>query len=204
MARPANADPEATRNRLLEAGTHVFGRVGLDGARLREVAARAKVTEATIHHYFDGKTGLFDACLDQAFGEMLALGLKIAEDVAGAGDAERIRAFTRAAFRAARQNPDRTRLLLRAFLFEESEHVGRKTAEAQRALLTAAAGTLGGRPPFGKRLPVLGLGMLITRLSLGSAAEHALIADEMGDADEAMEAYLAAVAEHTLLGGGTP
>ncbi len=201
MARPTNADPELTRSQLLAAGLHVFSRGGLQGSRLKDVAQRAGVTEATIHHYFDGKEGLFDACLDRAFAELLETGLELWSVRERAPEGDRVRAMTVAAFRAARDNPDRSRFLLRAFLFEESDSVRRKVSEAQRALVGVASAKVDARSRFGRRLPLIGLGMLITRLSLGSAEEGALIGAEMGDANAAMEAYLVAVAEHTLLEG---
>ncbi len=70
MARPTNADAQATRRRLLLAATAAFSRRGLDGTTLRSVAQAAGVTMPTIHHYFGSKQGLFDACREQALHEL--------------------------------------------------------------------------------------------------------------------------------------
>jgi AcrR family transcriptional regulator len=67
MARPANADPADTQQRLLSAAIWLFARHGFDGASTRELAARAGVNIATLNYYFQSKRGLFDACVDDIY-----------------------------------------------------------------------------------------------------------------------------------------
>ena len=63
MARPVGANADETRERLLAAATQHFSARGQDATSLREVAADAGVSLATIHHYFGAKQQLFEAAL---------------------------------------------------------------------------------------------------------------------------------------------
>ncbi len=56
---------EATRRRILDAAEQEFAARGFAGARLREIAAAARVQPALIHHYFADKSGLYEAVLDR-------------------------------------------------------------------------------------------------------------------------------------------
>jgi len=51
--------PEETKERLLEAGLHLFGVKGLEATRTRELAGRAGVNQAAIPYHFGGKEGLY-------------------------------------------------------------------------------------------------------------------------------------------------
>jgi hypothetical protein len=91
--------------------------------------------------------------------------------------------------------------LLRAFLFEESESVRQRVYDAQREIVQAASSLVAEDPRFGRRLPVVALGVLLTRFALASDQECTLISEEVGDAEAAFEAYLTAVAKLTLSPG---
>jgi len=54
--RPGSAD---TRARILDAARAAFAERGFDGATVRDVAARAEVDPALVHHYFATKQRLF-------------------------------------------------------------------------------------------------------------------------------------------------
>jgi AcrR family transcriptional regulator len=73
-ARPAKGarvrDPAATRHRILEAAKAEFARLGLGGARVDAIAARAKANKRMIYHYFGGKRDLFLAVLEAAYGDI--------------------------------------------------------------------------------------------------------------------------------------
>ncbi len=58
--RPGSAD---TRGRVLEAARAAFAEHGFDGATMRDVAARAGVDAALVHHYFGTKQRLFVAAM---------------------------------------------------------------------------------------------------------------------------------------------
>lgn len=59
--RPGSAD---TRGRILEAARAAFGERGYDGATIRDIAARAGVDGALVHHYFGSKQRLFLAAME--------------------------------------------------------------------------------------------------------------------------------------------
>lgn len=54
--RPAGAD---TRAVILDVARAEFARTGYDAVSLRSIARAAGVDPALVHHYFDGKSGLF-------------------------------------------------------------------------------------------------------------------------------------------------
>ena len=60
------ASPEGnTRERVLSAAATVFERIGLDGARLEDVAAQAGVSAMTIYRIFKSKNGLLKALVEE-------------------------------------------------------------------------------------------------------------------------------------------
>jgi AcrR family transcriptional regulator len=60
----SNAEP---RQRLIEAGTEIFGIYNLEGATTRQLAKRAGVNQAAIPYYFGGKEGLYQAVIEYLF-----------------------------------------------------------------------------------------------------------------------------------------
>lgn len=67
-------DAGAKRLRILLAAKREFSRLGLGGARIDAIAARAKVNKRTIYQYFRSKDALFGAVLENAYHD-----LKVAE-----------------------------------------------------------------------------------------------------------------------------
>ncbi len=63
-------DPEGTRLALLRAARQAFGRHGLAGARVDEIAARAGVNKQLVYHHFGDKDGLYLAVLEQLYEEI--------------------------------------------------------------------------------------------------------------------------------------
>ena len=61
--RPRRRDAQATRGRILAAAMDRFGRLGYEGASLREIASEAGADVALIGRYFGGKEGLFTEAL---------------------------------------------------------------------------------------------------------------------------------------------
>ena len=59
--RPGTVD---TRGRILDAARAAFGERGFDGATIRDIAARAGVDAALVHHYFGTKQQLFVAAME--------------------------------------------------------------------------------------------------------------------------------------------
>ncbi len=63
-------DPVATRQRILDAATREFARLGFGGARVDAIARRAKANKRMIYHYFGNKNRLFLAVLESAYGSI--------------------------------------------------------------------------------------------------------------------------------------
>jgi AcrR family transcriptional regulator len=59
--------PEVTRRRILEAATAEFAGKGLAGARIDEIAYRARVSKRMLYHYFGPKDALWQAVLERAY-----------------------------------------------------------------------------------------------------------------------------------------
>jgi AcrR family transcriptional regulator len=59
MVKPSgNKKKDDARMRILDAADSVFVRRGIDGARMQDIADRARVNKALLHYYFRSKTGL--------------------------------------------------------------------------------------------------------------------------------------------------
>jgi len=57
--RRKRRDPAATKDKILVAAEKLFSRKGFSGTSMSEIAAKGKVTQSLIHHYFGSKEGLF-------------------------------------------------------------------------------------------------------------------------------------------------
>jgi len=68
MARPATD----IRLRLVHAARAQFLGLGVDGASLREIAARARTSLGMIHYYFPTKDDLFFAVVEEIYQKLLA------------------------------------------------------------------------------------------------------------------------------------
>jgi len=77
--RPAQKgrDADLTRRRVLAAATAEFGRKGLGGARVDEIARRSKSNQRMIYHYFGSKELLFTAVLEEAYSDIRAAEQKL-------------------------------------------------------------------------------------------------------------------------------
>ena len=58
------ADP-STRQTLMQAAKKLFARQGLSGTSIRDIAHEAGMNSSMISYYFDGKDGLYRACLEE-------------------------------------------------------------------------------------------------------------------------------------------
>ena len=65
--KPRLRDAEATRARILIAAKAEFAANGLGGARVDEIAEKARANKRMIYHYFGSKDGLFQAVLEAAY-----------------------------------------------------------------------------------------------------------------------------------------
>ncbi len=73
-------DPEATRQRILAAAKAEFARKGLGGARVDDIALRAKSNKRMMYHYFGNKEELFRIVLEEAYGDIRAAEAKLELD----------------------------------------------------------------------------------------------------------------------------
>lgn len=63
-------DADATQARILAAAKKEFARSGLGGARVDEIADRAKANKRMIYHYFGNKEDLFRIVLEEAYTDI--------------------------------------------------------------------------------------------------------------------------------------
>lgn len=69
---PKQIDPQKQRQIIANAAILVINQTGLEGTRLRDVAQAANVTTGAVTHYFDGKTAVLTAALDEIVRRTLA------------------------------------------------------------------------------------------------------------------------------------
>jgi TetR/AcrR family transcriptional regulator len=62
-------DPEGTKRKILAAALQEFAALGIDGARVDGIAARAGVNKQLLYYYFGSKDGLFRAVLRERLAE---------------------------------------------------------------------------------------------------------------------------------------
>ncbi len=109
MARPVNADAKLTREKLLDEAIVRFARHGFHGASAREVAQAASVNPAVVAYYFQGKQGLYDACVDEVYRRLSKrLNSAFAESIP-----QEIPDLIDRVYRAAREEREGIRLLVR-------------------------------------------------------------------------------------------
>ena len=68
VPRPRGQD---TRRAVLRAAEEAFAKVGYAGARMDDIAQRAGIRRASLVYYFRDKRALYQALLDDLFGELL-------------------------------------------------------------------------------------------------------------------------------------
>ncbi|HEY3522575.1 MAG TPA: TetR family transcriptional regulator [Candidatus Limnocylindrales bacterium] len=76
----------ATRDRILDAARAGFAERGFDNASIRDVAARAGVDPALVHHYFGSKQQLFVAAMEWPIDPSVAIPRLAAGDLSGLGE----------------------------------------------------------------------------------------------------------------------
>jgi len=65
-------NPEATRASILAAARIEFAAKGLEGARVDQIAKRAKANKQLVYYYFGSKDDLYQAALDATYAEIRA------------------------------------------------------------------------------------------------------------------------------------
>ena len=75
--RPQGASADATRRRILDAAMMLFSQWGFDATRIKDVALKAEVNAALVHHYFGDKDALYETVLRDALSPLKDLGQKL-------------------------------------------------------------------------------------------------------------------------------
>lgn len=85
-ARGRRSGGEDTRAEILDVARGLFAAKGYDGTSVRGVAREAGVDPALVHHYFDGKPGLFSEVIGVPAGIEAQIAAAVAGPPEGAGE----------------------------------------------------------------------------------------------------------------------
>jgi AcrR family transcriptional regulator len=91
--RPGN---HPTRDTILDAAEELFARSGYAAASVREIAAKAGVNQALVHHYFASKDGLFKAIFVRRGHELARERLQLLDLIEGRAAAPTLEEVVRA------------------------------------------------------------------------------------------------------------
>jgi TetR/AcrR family transcriptional regulator len=75
--RPQGASATVTRRRILDASLQLFSQWGYDATRIKDVALKASVNAALVHHYFGDKDALYETVLVGALRPLKVLGQRL-------------------------------------------------------------------------------------------------------------------------------
>ena len=71
--RPAGANGDRTRERVLTAAVETFARTGLAGTSVRDIAKQARIRVSTLYHYYPSKEALYHAVQERVHGQVREL-----------------------------------------------------------------------------------------------------------------------------------
>ncbi len=186
MARPVGADASATKARILDAARGLVAEHGIDGTSIRDIAAGASVSLATVLHYFGSKEGLYDACVDAMYAELDELrGAILTAFRPGASVEALLDEAVLAAARFVRQHRQANRMLLRTILDEGGMRPERRDRYLGAFLDEVAAGLapLFALAPAQVKIRLQSLVHLMVRYSLHPAAELTMITGAATEAE---------------------
>jgi len=69
----ADGEAASSKDRILKAAREVFAAEGLAGARVDEIARRARCNKALVYYYFDSKDDLYDAVYSAEAGRRMPI-----------------------------------------------------------------------------------------------------------------------------------
>ncbi len=139
--RQAERNPARTAATILEAATKEFTDHGYGGARINEIAAKARINKRMLYHYYGGKEALYLAVLEAAYA-----GIRSAEaalDMEHLDPAEAMRELTLFTWRYFVDHPEFLSLLNTENLLR-AKHLRKSTKMVQlhSPLVTLLADTL--------------------------------------------------------------
>lgn len=150
--RPAMKQTSA-RKQLLAAARGLFARKGLSGTSIRDIAQAAKINSSMISYYFEGKEGLYKACIEEIAQTSLQMAEKVLQPVQSETEFRlRLQMFLDGMFALFLEDRDTGLILIREYdrLHSPAEHIFRESflkilklivgffKDAQKAGLVAA------------------------------------------------------------------
>ena len=103
----------ATRQRIVDAASSVFAEKGFAGARVDEIARRAKVNKALLYYHVGNKQALYTAVLTKNFDRVESTVVEASRS--GGSSRDRLGRIISAVAGVLKQVPDHPRIVLREF-----------------------------------------------------------------------------------------
>ncbi|MCK9273503.1 MAG: TetR/AcrR family transcriptional regulator [Syntrophales bacterium] len=100
-----------TDQRILEAAKEVFAESGFSGARVDEIASRAKINKATIYYHIGDKKKLYEEVLHRVIGN-IAEKITVILDENGSPE-EKLRLYIRTVSKTMDSNPEMAPIIMR-------------------------------------------------------------------------------------------
>lgn len=180
MARPINADAEATRRRILNQAGKLFSEKGEGSTSMRDIARESAVSLATVHHYFGSKAELFKSCVDEMYDELAKLRAELLPAMAEASDfSMTVENAMRASYRFCLSHERAVRLMMRIVVDTGEVEASRRDAflmpflEQGAPLVAQAVGLSTAEV----RLKLLSLNHMVARFAITAPAELVLVTD---------------------------
>jgi len=113
--RPALKQLNA-RTQLLAAARGLFARKGLSGTTIRDIAQAAKINSSMISYYFEGKEGLYKACIEEIAQNSLQMAQKVLQPAANETEFKlRLQMFLDGIFQLFLEDRDTGLILIREY-----------------------------------------------------------------------------------------
>lgn len=197
MGRPANADADKTRGRILDSAALLFAEHGVGSTSVRDVAGAASVSLGMVNHYFGSKDGLYDACIEAMFTELGEMKNVLARELTDTPLNALFERAIRTCFRFACAHRTAVRLLVRAAVSTgELYPRGRALLLEVMELVSTTASQHLGRPAADLRLPLQSLVFLVARYAAQAENELMLV---VGSGAKTKTEALAKVEDHLVV-----
>jgi AcrR family transcriptional regulator len=116
MKARASLKQSTAQKQLLEAARHLFARKGLSGTSIRDIAQAAKMNSSMISYYFEGKEGLYRACIEEIAQASLSMTRKVLQPPANLTEFKlRLKMFLDEIFQLFLEDRDTGLILIREY-----------------------------------------------------------------------------------------